>query len=411
MISSSEREVIRALAGRTRQIADLPEMADRKRRLYALNALRPERPIVLAFAEGGWRELLPENVFQCQDPVLRWWEHGFRREIYWWEHIRDDHVLEPWFNVNWVFQIGDYGVEVPKRRSEDFGSYVWDPPIKDLDKDLAKLHYRPISVDRAETNRRMALAQEVFGDLRPPRLSGSFYWTVGLTWRVIDLIGLERMMFAMCDEPGNLHRLMAWLRDEHMHLIEWFEKEGLYGLNNRNGYVGSGGVAYTDELPRKDWREGQPVCLKDLWGLAESQETVGVSPAMFGEFVFPYQLPLLERFGLTCYGCCEPVHQRWDYIRRIPNLRRVSVSPWCDQELMAGYLDGKYVFSRKPNPAQICVSFNEGAIRADVRRTLDIAGGGPLEIIMKDTHTFQNDPMRVIRWVRIALDEVDRHTG
>ena len=45
----------------------------------------------------------------------------------------------------------------------------------------------------------------------------------------------------------------------------------------------------------------------DMWGFTESQETVRVSPKMVGEFVFPYQRPLQERFGLNCYGCCEPL--------------------------------------------------------------------------------------------------------
>ena len=45
---------------------------------------------------------------------------------------------------------------------------------------------------------------------------------------------------------------------------------------------------------------------------------------MFAEFVLPYQLPILERFGLNCYGCCEPLDQRWSTLKQ---LRRASVSP------------------------------------------------------------------------------------
>lgn len=169
------------------------------------------------------------------------------------------------------------------------------------------------------------------------------------------------------------------------------------------------GVAYTNELPQSDWKEGQPVRLKDLWGFAESQETVGVSPQMFAEFVLPYQMPLLEKFGLNCYGCCEPLHDRWEYIKNIPNLRRVSVSPWCDQEIMAEKLGKNYIFSRKPNPSLVCVSFNEDVIRRDIRNTLKIAEGCVLEIILKDTHTVQNDPRRISRWVEIAMEEVQSY--
>ena len=408
MITENDRQVLRRLAGQAREIADLPEMTERRRRLYDLNALRPDRPVVLCFPEGAWGELLPEEVLQCQDRLLRGWEMKLRQRLYWWEHIRDDNTLEPTFDLNWVVNIGDHGFAIENIRSEARGSYRWTPPVQDLQRDMSKLHFRPLSVDRQETLRRLALAEEAFGDLLQVKLGGSFWWTLGLTWEVIKLIGLEPLMLAMLDEPDRLHQLMAWMRDEHMHFIDWLEQEGLYTINNRNGYVGSGGVAYTDQLPQGDWQPGQPVRTIDLWGFAESQETVGISPAMFGEFVFPYQLPLLARFGLNCYGCCEAVHARWSFIRQIPRLRRVSVSPWADQRSMVEHLGGSYVFSRKPNPSPVCVGFNESVIRQDLRSTLDIARGLPVEIILKDTHTVQNQPERLSRWTAIAREEVER---
>ena len=411
-IHAADRHVLRRLAGRVREIADLPEMQRRKDRLAALNALRPDRPVVLCFPEGSWRELVAlDDVLECRDRRLRSFEAALRRQIYWWEHIRDDHVLEPWFGVHWVVDSGDFGVASPKTHGANRGSYTWDPPIKDLDGDFGKLHFRRPTVDRQAGERLFEQAGDIFGDLLPPRRQCHLPWSVGLGWTAIDLIGMEKLMLAMYDEPGSLHRFMQFLSDEMANTLDWCQAEGLLVVRNHNEYVGSGGVAYTDELPADDLLPGGPARLKDLWGFAESQETVGVSPEMFGEFIFPYQVPLLARFGLTCYGCCEPVHERWNYIKTLAGLRRVSVSPWCDQEKMAEYMGGDYVFSRKPNPAMICASFNADHIRADIRRTLEIAGQCPLEIIMKDTHTVQHEPDRITRWVRIALEEVDRYVS
>ena len=95
-------------------------------------------------------------------------------------------------------------------------------------------------------------------------------------------------------------------------------------------------------------------------------------------------------------------------MKAMPNLRRVSVSPWADQEIMAAKLGKKYIFSRKPNPAAIAVQFKEEAVREDLRTTLKIAGKLPLEIIMKDLHTIQSDPTRITRWVKIAREEIDK---
>ena len=116
-----------------------------------------------------------------------------------------------------------------------------------------------------------------------------------------------------------------------------------------------------------------------------------------------------SRFGLGCYGCCEPVRGRWKVINKIPNLRSVSVSPRADEAFMAEGLAGRYVYSRKPNPAQVSTSvFDEMAIRADIRRTFEVARGSDIEIVMKDLHTLHGHPERLGRWVQIAGEESDR---
>jgi len=99
------------------------------------------------------------------------------------------------------------------------------------------------------------------------------------------------------------------------------------------------------------------------------------------------------------------VTDRLQYIFKIPNLRRISVSPWADLRIAAEQLQDKYVFSWKPNPAQICGRFDEDRIRQDIRSTLDITEGCVLEMILKDTHTCDNDPSRLSAWVRIAQEE------
>jgi hypothetical protein len=126
---------------------------------------------------------------------------------------------------------------------------------------------------------------------------------------------------------------------------------------------------------------------------------------MFAEFVFPYQLPVVQEFGLSYYGCCEPLHGRWHIVKQIPNLRKVSISPWCDQRIMAEALADKYIFCRKPSPTLVSTeSWDEQAIRADVRATLEAARGCHLELVLKDVHTLANQPWRLKRWVQLARE-------
>ena len=177
-------------------------------------------------------------------------------------------------------------------------------------------------------------------------------------------------------------------------------------LNNDGTYVGSGRFGWTNELPGPDF-EGH-VRTQDKWRFTESQGTVGISPEMFAEFIFSYQFPVQERFGSNCYGCCEPLDKRWHIVKEIPNLRRVSISPWADIASMAENLEDRYIFSMKPNPTDLAMDeFDEGRIRTQLRDALNKTRDCHVEVIMKDNHTIGNDPLRVVRWVQIAREEAE----
>jgi hypothetical protein len=402
-------KVLRDLYKRQKELAQDPIMAERKQLWKQHNARKSMRVMFLAETSGVIDECVPVSTLVCQAEWARALERGLRDMLFRHTHVRDDYVVEPWINIAWDVSASDYGMEIAHVRADNdghLGSYHWDPPIKDLDRDFDKLHFRRLSVNREKTQAWKAFIDEHFGDILPTQMRSMYWWTTGLTITAIDFIGMEMLMTAMYDNPSGLHRLMAFLCDDFMQYLDWFEREELLPLNSDNDYVGSGGIGYTDELPHPDWQTDQPVRLKDMWGLSESQETVGVSPAMFEEFVFPYQVPIISRFGLSYYGCCEPIHSRIKIIKRLPNLRSLSVSPWCDQEIMAAELGNDYIFCRKPNPALISTEhFDEVAIRGDIRATLEAAGGRcPLEFAMKDVHTLCGHPERLGRWVDIARE-------
>ncbi len=403
----ADRAIVRAMAARLRRLADQPENDQRRSRWIAHNALRGDRPMVLCFPEGAWDEIHPTLPQACVDPFWKWVEKVLRERLHQAERIADDQIIDPWFDIGWRVSVGDYGVQIPRHFGDNRGSYSWDPPLRDLERDIDKLHYRSLSVDRDWTGQAVERVNEAFGDLLPARIGHFPWWSLGLTAEAAQMVGMEPLMLAMYDQPEQLHRLMAFLRDEAMAFIEWHEREGLLTPNSLgNSYVSSGGVGASAELGDFGPHDGG-LKLSQRWGFAESQVTVGISGSMFEEFILPYQLPLLEKFGLNCYGCCEGLEHRIDpVLAKIPRLRRLSVAPSANQEVLAERLAGKYIFSRKPQPAHVCVGFNETEIRKDIRRTLAATGGRNLELIMKDTHTVENQPERLGRWVKIAREEL-----
>jgi hypothetical protein len=76
---------------------------------------------------------------------------------------------------------------------------------------------------------------------------------------------------------------------------------------------------------------------------------------------------------------------------------------------MAEFLEDRYIYSWKPNPALLAVPrLHEEEARRLVRETLDITKGCVLEVLMKDNHTIGRNPDNVTEWVRIAREEIDR---
>ena len=396
--------ILRDLAGEIASLAKLP-VETKKRDLWRMhNALKPTRPVIFCDPELGWGEIIREELLKCSSPVARRVERYLRIIIFWGTDMLDDRPIDPFLAFPIQAQQAFWGLQVIRHGGENGGSYVWDAPVK-TEEDIEKLHFPEIRVDF--NTELVDQLNSIFGDLLPVKIHYQWWWTLGLSDTLAHLRGLEQIMVDLYDHPTLIHRMMALIRDGTLAMLNELETKGLLSPNWDNTYVGSGGFGLVDELPQGDY-QGK-VRTKDMWGFAESQETVGVSPRMFAEFIFPYQLPILERFGLNCYGCCEPVDKRWTYIKQVPRLRRVSVSPWANRVKMAEYLEDRYIYSMKPTPADLAFEvFDEGRIRAELRHDLEITRGCRVEVIMKDMSTLRNDPQRAIRWTRIAREEAER---
>lgn len=396
-----DKACLRTLAQRVAEIAARPQQAEKRQLWKDHNMLRPTRPVIFCDPEHGWGEIIPDASLQCEDARARRWEFLLRRELFWGEEMGDDRVIEPYFDVPFVSTNTGWGIKRKILGGGGGNAYSWEPMIEDYETDFPKLHFPKYTVDHAATRELRALAQEVFEPYLTVRTRQAWWWTLGLTATAIEFRGLEQFMFDMYDYPDEVHAMMRFLTDGTQQWLTELEAGGLLHANTDDSYVGSGGFGYTDELPRPS--PGEPSKLFQMWGFAESQETVGVSPAMFKEFIYPYQHEILSRFGLNCYGCCEPVDTRWDAISQTPNLRRVSVSPWADIDRMAEYLQGNYVYSLKPNPSYLAVASPDFAeIERQLQSAMNRTKNCRLEIIMKDNHTIGGNPQNVIEWCKTA---------
>lgn len=151
---------------------------------------------------------------------------------------------------------------------------------------------------------------------------------------------------------------------------------------------------------------------RNLWGRGAAQVFASVSPAMHEEFDTEYLIRYFEGFGLLYYGCCEPLDRKLHIIKRLPNLRKISITPWADVRTAAEQMGGDYVLSRKPNPAHVASSpFDETVVRADIQDTLRICRetGTPCEFVLKDISTVGRHPDTLTRWTHIAMKAIESY--
>jgi hypothetical protein len=411
VIPAGDREVLRGLAGEIAEIAQRPVMQIRRKLWTDHNALKPTRPLLLCDPENGWNEIIPDEDIQCSNSIARHWEGFLRKQVFWGNRMHDDYIVEARFDVPMVYHPRTWGVAGASRAAtiqkydEKGGAYHIECVLDDYAqlKDITKPE---LNIDYPTSAAVLDLAREILGDLLKVQQHTIWYWSVGMTDEYVFLRGMEKLLYDFYEEPDGIHQLMQILTDGMMERLDFLEAHDLFSLNNGMDYVGSGGIGCTDELPGPDF-DGH-VKTRHMWGHSESQVTLGVSPEMFAEFIFPYQKKLMERFGLTCYGCCEPMDKRIDIVKTVKNLRRVSCSPWADKRFMSEKLGRDYVYSLKVSPSPLAVPhMDEELVRAQLRQHLQDTRDNCVELLMKDNHTLGRNPRNLTRWVEIAREEID----
>ena len=409
-----ERAYLRELARKQAEYAALPVMAERAARWRAHNACRPGRPMVVIELNTFLRDFMVP--LRTTSPEAQQIERSL---LYWirnHELVDDDKVVPDVFAVNTHIEFRLCGLDLQADRASDEQGrsigYHFDQPIRDLRADWDVVQPSTWRADREATAQEMAIAEDVLGDILPVvEQNRSLDWGGMLSWRALRLMSMEGMLTALMDTPDEFHRLMAFLRDDLLAYMRWQEAEGLLTLNNGNHYAGAGSYGYTDELPAPGYDGRVRLC--DRWHNLNSQETVGVSPRMFAEFYAPYYHDIARVAGLVYFGCCEPVDKLWDpSLRTMPNLRKVSISPWCDQAYMGEALRGeKVIYSRKPMPQFLGVgnTWDDEGFAGHVAETLTAARGCTVEFIYRDVYALGGDvdkPGKAVRTIRRLIDEM-----
>ena len=413
-LEASDVEILRHLADELAAIAALPVHQEKARLWQKLNDLDSERPMVW-INEIPWHEMNVDDelTLQAEHPWAQAQERGLRRTLYQWRHMPGDMVVGDHLACPLAIHSTGFGIveDVDIVRTDEASGVVsrtFHPQIHDVS-DLGKIHMPVVTHDEQATARRYEAMCRVYGGILPVRKVGRKHiwftpWDYLIRWW-----GVAEAMVDLVQRPALVHAAVERMVDAWMAELDQLVAMNLLSLDCDNTRIGSGGYGYTRALPGEDY---DPDCVRphNMWGCSNAQIFSDVSPAMHWEFAVEHDLRWLGRWGMTYYGCCEPLDGKMDVLRRIPNLRKISASPWCDPARVAAEMGTDYVISHKPNPAILAEdTWRPGQARRELRAFLEATEGRcHVELIMKDISTVRYQPQRLWEWAAMAMEIADQ---
>ena len=412
MVSKHDRDVLRELGKRKAEIGALGVQQEHRRLWAKLNQLESERPMVWIF-EIPWNEMdvNDELKLECESQLGRVLELSLRREIYQWDHMPGDMVVAPVIPVGPAVQDTGFGLseKVDVARTDATSTVVsrhFHIQIRD-EHDIEKIKMPELTLDQEAWDCNHALLSEIFDGVLPVEKAGIKATSIAPWDLLVRLTGIDEVLMDMYERPDYVHRIVDRMTQAFICRLEQYEALNILALN-KDTWSG-GGYLFTDELPQSDW-DPDRVRPVDMWGRTMSQIFSTVSPSMHEEFALQYECRWLNRFGLTYYGCCEPLDRKVEILRRnVPNLRKISMSPWIDLDVAIENMGTDFVFSLKPNPAVFIEDrWDPDFVRRDMEETLDRLRGHHVEIVLKDISTVRYEAQHLWEWAQIVSEVAGR---
>ncbi len=416
-IAIEDRDVtaLRRLAEEIAKIAALPVQEQNRKIWRDVNDNKKDSIAVLVRnSEIPWHEMNVDGelVIKTGDPFSRSIEQDFRRTLYQWKHCRCDMVVDAVFRSGLVILDTGFGISsreqvIQQGEGNAIYSHRYEPVIKN-EADVERINEPVVSHNEEMSEKLFEVRKDLFGGILDVRKRGIHFSYTALWDELVPLWGPENLLVDLIERPDLVRMAIVRYTDAWLSRLDQYEKLNLLDYEDGNYDVGSGGLGFVSDLPGEDFKPGR-VRLKNQWGFSTAQIFGSVSPAMHEEFALQYERPLLDRFGLSYYGCCEPLHDKVHILRSIPNLRKISMSPWADIEKGVENTGGDYVLSVKPNPNVFAMGWDPVKVRQGLESVLKSTRGCAVEIIMKDISTVSGRPEHLHEWAAIAMEVADRY--
>ena len=412
-LTEGEKTVLLRLGEEIAGIAALPVHREKARLWTALNDMKSVRPMVW-INEIPWHEMDVDGelTLRTTNVWARELEQKMRRTIYQWKHMPADMIVNDYLECPLAIHSTDFGIieDVEIVRTDDrsdiysrrFNIQIREP------EDISKIKMPRVTHHERTTAVVYETMTELFKDLLPVRKVGQTHiwftpWDYLIRWW-----GIQEMMLDLMMRPDMVNAAVERMVDAWMAELDQFVALNALSLDNNNTRIGSGGYGYMSALPGEKY-DADKVRPFNMWGCSNAQIFSHISSEMHWEFALRHELRWLERWGFTYYGCCEPLDNKLVNMSRIPNLRKISVSPWAALDNIVREVGDRYVLSVKPSPAVFAgTNWDPARARAALEKVMDATRGMcHVEIIMKDISTVGYHPERLWEWEKIAMEVVE----
>ena len=406
-MTQRDKDIIRELAKRYMEYATDDKQRKMNERMLATNDLKIVRPPVL-LDEIPWFEMDIDNELTClcEDRTAIRLETWLRQSLFRRKHFKADTLFEPFYRVRMAYDTSDIGIDVQEttkstNEKNNIISHSYEDILED-EESVEKIKIPTFTARPDKDEKALELYTDIFGDVMPVKLCGRGFLYHAPWDKIARYRGMEPILYDFYDRPEHLHAIRQKFLDMAIAEMDFVEKHLHVDPTSPSLHCTPSMIS---GLAEDGW--------KATWLRTMAQGFSEVSPEMHEEFELKYVLQIADRFAYTYYGCCEPLDNKLDVIFKIPNLRKVGVSPWAKEEVMAERLGGNFVYARKPNPSHVALVTDPEVIRKETEKTVKLCQkyGCPVEFVLKDISTVSKRPENLIVWAQTVSDVLDTYYG
>jgi hypothetical protein len=351
-----------------------------------------------------WRELIPPDELQSEDLLTRNIELQLRQKLFRHREIPDDDVLLPTIWMEPVRLAGSddrlWGAPLLRAVPDDpKGAYTF-LPIVENEADLAKLQYPKYAYDASATKRLIERARELVGDRLPVKL-----WTDQVREspgeRIIDFLGWDGFLYGLVEHPKLVHAMMDFLTEGMRHYQRDRERQG--AVEAEASWLWR---VHYEALPPEE----APDRLHSCWAYIAAQATGTISPAMYAEFIHPYNVRMVDLFGphRIYYHGCEDLTPKLDIVATLPGLRRFDVGAWTDLAACVQKFERRVVLEVQVHPGDTLLVHDPVEMRKALEGIVAIAKDCIFDINLSDVETVNGNRKALGDWTRLAQEVVTK---